>query len=263
MGKSHFVLIHGINYGAWCWYKVSSLLKSAGHDVTSLDMAASGINPIQVQDISSILEYIEPLMKFMESLPSDEKVILVGHSFGGIYISMAMERFPHKISVAVFVTAFVLTENLTHPDIIQEFRRRRDGEENWSMDSKNFFFDGPNNPPTALLFGPKFMESKMYQLSPPEDLTLALSLVRPFPLFRDKELFLKEMKVSMEKNGRVPKIFIICKGDNMIKEESQRWIIEKSGPFVEVNEINDSDHMVMFSKPKELTSLLQQFADKY
>ncbi|CAI8606739.1 unnamed protein product [Vicia faba] len=234
MGKSHFVLIHGINYGAWCWYKVSSLLKSAGHDVTSLDMAAS-----------------------------DEKVILVGHSFGGIYISMAMERFPHKISVAVFVTAFVLTENLTHPDIIQEFRRRRDGEENWSMDSTNFFFDGPNNPPTALLFGPKFMECKMYQLSPPEDLTLALSLVRPFPLFRDKELFLKEMKVSMEKNGRVPKIFIICKGDNMIKEDSQRWIIQKSGPFVEVNEINDSDHMVMFSKPKELTSLLQQFADKY
>ena len=92
---------------------------------------------------------------------------------------------------------------------------------------------------------------------------LALSLVRPFPLFNDEELFLKETKVSMEKNGKVPKIFIICKEDNLIKEDSQRWIIEKSGPFVEVNEINDSDHMVMFSKPKELSSLLQQIADKY
>lgn len=92
---------------------------------------------------------------------------------------------------------------------------------------------------------------------------LALSLVRPFPLFKDKELFLKEMKVSMEKNGSVPKIFIVCKGDNMIKEDSQRWIIEKSGPFVEVNEINDADHMVMFSKPKELTSLLHQITDKH
>ncbi|CAL5195317.1 unnamed protein product [Lathyrus oleraceus] len=263
MEKSHFVLIHGVSYGAWCWYNVSTLLKSSGHDVTTLDLAASGINPIQVQNIHSISTYYEPLMTFMESLPSNEKVILVGHSFGGISISLAMERFPHKISVAVFVTAFVLSENLTHPDIIQEFRRRREGEENWSMDTKRFFFDGHNSPPTALLFGPKFMESKMHQLSPPEDLMLALSLVRPFPLFNDEELFLKETKVSMEKNGKVPKIFIICKEDNLIKEDSQRWIIEKSGPFVEVNEINDSDHMVMFSKPKELSSLLQQIADKY
>jgi hypothetical protein len=36
------------------------------------------------------------------------------------------------------------------------------------MDTKFFFFDGPNKPATARLIGPKFMASKMYQLSPPE-----------------------------------------------------------------------------------------------
>lgn len=44
MVKNQFVLIHGASYGAWCWYKVSTLLKSAGHDVTALDMASCGIN---------------------------------------------------------------------------------------------------------------------------------------------------------------------------------------------------------------------------
>lgn len=55
-----------------------------------------------------------------------------------------------------------------------KFRRRREGEENWSMDTKRFFFDGDNSPPTALLFGPKFMESKMHQLSPPEVNTISI-----------------------------------------------------------------------------------------
>ncbi|XP_058745245.1 methyl jasmonate esterase 1-like [Vicia villosa] len=261
--KNHFVLIHGASYGAWCWYKVATLLKSAGHDVTSLDMAASGINTIQVQDISSILDYNEPLLTFMESLPSHEKVILVGHSFGGISISLAMERFPHKISVAVFVAAFVISENLTYPNILQELMRRREEKKDWSMDTKCFFFNGNNNPPTALLFGPKFMESQMFQLSPHEDLTLSLSLVRPFPLFNNEELFLKESKVSMDKNGRVPKVFIISKDDISLVDDLQTWMIERSGPYAEVNVINDSDHMVMFSKPKELSSLLQQIAYKY
>ncbi|XP_057426963.1 methyl jasmonate esterase 1-like [Lotus japonicus] len=103
----HFVLIHGGSHGAWCWYKVATRLKSEGHNVTTIELAASGINPKQVQEIMSISEYYEPLMTFLASLPPKEKVILVGHSVGGLSTSVAMEKFPEKISVAVFVTAYV------------------------------------------------------------------------------------------------------------------------------------------------------------
>ncbi|MCI94785.1 methylesterase, partial [Trifolium medium] len=34
-----------------------------------------------------------------------EKVILVGHSLGGLNIALAMEKFPEKVAVGVFLTA--------------------------------------------------------------------------------------------------------------------------------------------------------------
>ncbi|MQK22665.1 alpha/beta fold hydrolase, partial [Escherichia coli] len=92
--KRHFVLVHGAGHGAWCWYKVSALLKSAGHEVTALDMAASGIPQKQIQELNSIKEYFEPLVEFMASLPPEVRVVLVGHSMGGVCISVAMEMFP-------------------------------------------------------------------------------------------------------------------------------------------------------------------------
>ena len=46
-------------------------------------------------------------MEFMASLPAEERVILVGHSFGGTCISVATEKFPEKISVAVYATALM------------------------------------------------------------------------------------------------------------------------------------------------------------
>jgi alpha-beta hydrolase superfamily lysophospholipase len=105
--KKHFVLVHGAGHGAWCWYKLATLLNSTGHNVTTLDLAASGINPIQVQHVHSFSDYVEPLIKFLGSLPPKERVILVGHSMGGAVISIAMERFPDKIAAAVYATALM------------------------------------------------------------------------------------------------------------------------------------------------------------
>lgn len=118
--KKHFVLVHGAGHGAWCWYKVATLLKQSGHNVTALDLAASGIDPTQIQQVRSFSVYVDPLTKFMESLPAKERVILVGHSLGGVAISLAMERFPQKISAAVFATAAMPGPNISFLTILQE-----------------------------------------------------------------------------------------------------------------------------------------------
>jgi polyneuridine-aldehyde esterase len=106
--KQHFVLVHGSCHGAWCWYKVKPLLEAVGHRVTAVDLAASGIDTTRsITDIPTCEQYSEPLTKLLTSLPNDEKVVLVGHSFGGLNLAIAMEKFPEKISVAVFLTAFM------------------------------------------------------------------------------------------------------------------------------------------------------------
>ncbi|GMN29878.1 hypothetical protein TIFTF001_002591 [Ficus carica] len=214
--KRHFVLVHGAGHGAWCWYKITTLLQSDGHNVTALDLTASGINPRQIRDLkfSSVLDYVQPLINFMASLKPKEKVILVGHSLGGLGMSVVMERFPEKISAAVFVTAFMPGPNLTYITISEE------------------------------------------------DFSLALSLLRPFPLFTDEALVLKETKLTKDKYGSVRRVFIVCDQDLTIDESLQRWMIERNPP-TEVKIINGTDHMVMFTRPLKLFSYLGEIAEKY
>lgn len=114
------MLVHGSLHGAWCWYKVATRLRSEGHRVTALDSAACGINPKQVQEVQSYTVYYKPLMEFMATLAPDEKVILVGHSYGGYGVTIAMEAFPEKIAVAVFVAANMPGPDLTYLAISQE-----------------------------------------------------------------------------------------------------------------------------------------------
>ena len=91
---------------------------------------------------------------------------------------------------------------------------------------------------------------------------LAMSLVRPFRLYGDDALLLKESELTKEKYGSVRRVYIVCDQDSAINEDLQRWMIEKN-PTDEVKVIIGSDHMVMFSKPKELCSCLQEIAEKY
>ncbi|XP_062075697.1 methyl jasmonate esterase 1-like [Humulus lupulus] len=239
--RSHLVLVHGAGHGAWCWYKVVTLLRSTGHNVTTIDLMASGINPNHISQVNrSVIDYGKPLMDFMESLPTTpaNKVILVGHGLGGLSISIAMESYPRKISAAI---------------------TRRSGP---SMDSKLIFDNGPKNLPTAVILGPKAMSTMMYQLSPPQDLVLALSLVRAFPLFNNAELTIKQVQLNKERYGSVKRVFIVCDQDLTYEESFQRWMIKENPPH-EVKVINGTDHMVMFTKPLKLFTLLGEIAEKY
>ncbi|POO02704.1 Methyl esterase [Trema orientale] len=252
----HFVLVHGSCHGAWCWYKVAALLKSTGHKVTALDLASSGIHPKLVHEVHSLSDYVEPLMDFMASLPPDERVILVGHSMGGVCISLAMEKFPEKIFVAVFATAFMPGPDLSFSTINEKYG----GSVDSYLDTEFTSDQGPGHPPTAVIFGPEFLESKLYQLSPPEDLVLGVSLVRPVSL--SIAVLTPEEELTKEKYGSVRRVYILSDQDNVIKPDLQEWMIENN-PADEVKVINGSDHMVMFSKPVDLCACLHEIAEKY
>ncbi|CAH8358359.1 unnamed protein product [Eruca vesicaria subsp. sativa] len=252
--NAHFVLVHGAGHGAWCWYKLIPILKSQGHNVTSVDLAASGIDLSQAETLSSINEYIEPLMDVMKSLNVDEKVILVAHSFGGLAISKAMELFHDKVQMAIFVTALM-------PGPTINFTLLSKGLVRWQapqLDMKFIFGDGPNKPPTLSIGGPLFLSLNMYDLSPREDVELAGLLVRPQRLFSNEDMDTSLM-LTPERYGSVTRIFLVSEKDKTLMKDFQHWMI-KNNPPNHVEHIQDSDHMVMISKPLDLGNRLLSLA---
>uniref|UniRef100_A0ACD5WKI7 Uncharacterized protein n=1 Tax=Avena sativa TaxID=4498 RepID=A0ACD5WKI7_AVESA len=103
--RRHFVLVHGVCHGAWCWYKVATILRSAGHRVDALDMAACGARPGRAGEVGSFEEYSRPLLDLLAALPPGERAVLVGHRYGGQSLALAMQAFPDKVALAVFASA--------------------------------------------------------------------------------------------------------------------------------------------------------------
>jgi hypothetical protein len=95
-----------------------------------------------------------------------------------------------------------------------------------------------------------------------QDLSLALSLVRPVRSLGDQEQLQEETRVTKDNYGTVAKVDIVCQQDNILKNDFQLSMIERS-PTNDVKVIVDADHMPMFSKPKELFAYLQEIAKTY
>ncbi|CAA7033190.1 unnamed protein product [Microthlaspi erraticum] len=295
--KKRFVLVHGLCQGAWIWYKVKTLLEAAGHSVTAVDLAASGINMTRLEDIQTLKDYSKPLLDVFSSLGSkDEKVILVAHSMGGISAALAAECFPGNIAALVFLNA-AMPDTTNPPAYVVEKFVSSTPREKW-LDTVFGTYGRPECPLEFALLGPKCLAKIFYQLSPLEDLVLAKMLVRVNPLVTNNlagtrsfseegygsvtrifiDLVLAKMLVrvnplvtnnlagtrsfSEEGYGSVTRIFIVSEKDLLVSEDYQRWMI-KNFPPKEVMEIKDADHMPMFSKTQELYCLLVEIAAKY
>ncbi|KAF5961239.1 hypothetical protein HYC85_002448 [Camellia sinensis] len=339
--QTHFVLVHGACHGAWCWYKLKPLLESHGHKVTALDLSASGINMKKIEELRTLYDYTEPLMEVMESLPQGEKVVLVGHNVGGLNLDLAIDKFSQKISVAVFLTAFM--PNTVHkPSFVIEQKTRRlislkscvqpmptvygnviclatdltdhcgrrrrttcrciagavvaviawftplksakasislrrtivmswtsskpasivaseitaasesSSILSWRLSSNNRVFITLEVTLTSMFFGPKFLASKLYQLCPIQDFTLATILVRTGLLFLED--LAQANNFSNKGYGSVTRVYVVCNNDYATPKVFQRWMIENNEGMKEVKEIKGVDHMPMFSKPRELTT---------
>lgn len=255
--SKHIVLVHGACAGGWSWYKVATRLRSAGHRVSTPDLAASGVDPRPLREVPTFHDYTKPLLDLLESLPAGEKVVLVGHSLGGVNIALAAEMFPEKVAAAVFVTAFMPDSSSPPSYVLEKFVEGRTMD--W-MDTEFKPQDPVGKLPISMLFGPLVIQANFCQLCSPEDLTLGGSLMRVGSMFVD-DLRLQQ-PYTEARYGSVRKVFIVCKDDRAIVESFQRWMIENY-PVDEVMEIDGADHLALFSTPAELASCLADIAEKY
>ena len=103
------VLVHGAWHGGWCWRRVSDLLEQKGHKVFTPTLTGLGERSHLMRagiDVSTHATDVVNLMKW-ERLTD---VVLCGHSYGGMVVSLVAEQMAEKIGSIVFLDAF-LPEN--------------------------------------------------------------------------------------------------------------------------------------------------------
>ncbi|XP_010538906.1 PREDICTED: putative methylesterase 12, chloroplastic [Tarenaya hassleriana] len=249
----NFILVHGERFGAWCWYKTIASLEESGLSVTALDLAGSGFNLKDTNSVLTVEEYSTPLTEHLENLPEGEKVILVGHSTGGACISYALERFPEKISKAIFICGTMVSDDQRPFD---PFAEELGSAERFMKESQFLIYgNGEDNPPTGFMFEKQHMKGLYFNQSPAKDIALAMVSMRPVPLGP----MMEKLSLTAERYGKGRRFYVQTLDDRALSPDAQETAVRENPPEG-VFKIKGSDHSPFFSKPLSLHKILLDIA---
>jgi len=133
-GKPAFVFVHGAWHGAWTWNKVTPLLAAAGYASIAIDLPRNGINAKFPAAYSK--RPLDPAAYGTEPSPvagstqddannatiaavkqaatlGDGKVVLVGHSLGGVTITPVAEMVSDLVHSVVYLSAAMQPNGMT------------------------------------------------------------------------------------------------------------------------------------------------------
>lgn len=169
-------------------------------------------------------------------------------------VTEAIQNFPEKIQVAVFVCATMLRNGF------QTEQDRKDGAPDLSKYGEVYDYaygQGQDYPPTSVIFKKEVQREILYQMCPLEDCTLAAMLLRYCPV--------RALRGAVFPDGKdpdkVPRVYIKALHDNVLSLEQQDVMIKRWTPS-DVFTI-DSDHCPMLSNPSHLFGLLVKVAAKF
>ena len=131
--KAFFVLVHGGWHNRSAWDKVTSVLEAHGFAALTLDLPGAGVNAIAPASLGR--RPFDPVAFAAEPSPiagitqeartqavvalvrdaaavSDGKVILVGHSAGGMTISAVAEQVPDLLLAVVYLAGFMVPNGM-------------------------------------------------------------------------------------------------------------------------------------------------------
>ena len=233
---STFVLVHGAWHGAWCWYHIIPRLQRAGHRVIAPDLASLGRDKIPAAEIT-LERWTRDVCAILDAAP--EPVILVGHSRGGIVISSVAEQRPERIRTLVYVAAMLVPNGKTLFDVRAQI-------ENLPYTTNLMMSEDESTTSVRT----EAIQQIFYGECSEEDVTLARLWLLPEPVRPNAT----PLRLTDERYGRVPRVYIECQRDRAILPALQRKMYADLS-CRKVLSI-DTDHSPFFSRPQELTEYL-------
>jgi pimeloyl-ACP methyl ester carboxylesterase len=102
--KNTYVLVHGAWQAPYVWDAVSKYLIEKGNKVIIVELPGHGADTTATHTLS-IDVYSSKVIEAIDK--AGGKVILVGHSMGGMVITNVAEKVPEKISKLVYIGAYL------------------------------------------------------------------------------------------------------------------------------------------------------------
>uniref|UniRef100_A0ACD5ZAC6 Uncharacterized protein n=1 Tax=Avena sativa TaxID=4498 RepID=A0ACD5ZAC6_AVESA len=198
----------------------------------------------------------------MESAAGEERrrhrfVLVHGMCHGAWcwYRVRVVQAHPGRVAVAVFASAEMPAAGKPMRFVSEQLRaqERAPGFFKDCVTETAAGDDPRQRPCKTFLLGPEYMAERLYQLSPPE----------PTRQFTDDDATMNgEGVLTAERYGAVSRVYVVAEEDACCPPEFQRRMASWN-PGTEVRGLEGADHMPMFSKPRELSGLLVEIANKY
>jgi pimeloyl-ACP methyl ester carboxylesterase len=257
-----FLLLHGSFHAAWNWHRVLPLLEAAGHRGVAIDLPAHGRDRTPARRVT-----LDACVKrVLDEL--DEPAVLVAHRRNGIVISEVAERAPDRVQGLVYLAAYLVPSGRAMIDytlhdpsslVVQNVgqplpsrrvaRLLRSGVVRWLARMLL-----PERLQTHSLAKRAYREALYHDC--PDDITeLANVLLEPEPTLPG----FTPLRLTPERYGRVPKVYIECLQDRAVTLDLQRRM-QRDTPCDRVISL-DSGHSPFFSQPAALVAaLLEAFS---
>lgn len=96
--KPPLLLVHGLGHGAWCWAHWLEEAARSGHAAYALSLRGHGGSQGSLRT-ATMGHYVDDVVDVAVSLPG--RVVLVGHSMGGLVVQTALARYAAHAGVLV------------------------------------------------------------------------------------------------------------------------------------------------------------------
>jgi pimeloyl-ACP methyl ester carboxylesterase len=235
-----FVLVHGAWNGDWVWGDVKQRLEDEGARVRTVTLPGHADDQTPVSE-TSLSAYVEQVASVVGE---DERVTLVGHSFGGVVISLTAEAYASRIKQLVYVGAFLPSDGDTALGLAMT--------------------DGESDLGPALVFdesrGVVGIQKDLFPELFCADCSRA-DLQTLGEKYSDEPLppLIESIALSQGKFGKVPKFYVFTAEDRVLSPSFQMRMA--SGWDLTATATIESSHCPFFSAPDELVETIGNWVE--